>query len=155
MKKILMLDLEGVLIATAIPKKKYVNEGLGYGVRPNAQFFVNEVCKIFDSIYLNTCAREDQALPIVKSVFNAPNIGYYDWNRASVSGKAWGYEKFKNCKLIHVEDGSPENREAKRIIQLGHTYIPIKSWSIEDAYVKKIKDDEELLKVLELIKAKI
>jgi len=68
-----MLDLEGVLIATGKPSKK--NKAInGYGVRPNAQLFIDKSLRLFDEIYLNTTVDEKRALKIMRDVFETDAI---------------------------------------------------------------------------------
>lgn len=123
-----------------------------YGVRPNAQYFVNEVLKLFDQIYLNTCVKESRALKIMKVIFGTTQILYYHRNKPSCFGKASGYERFLDSQLIHVEDGAATNKEAKRIIELGYTYISVPHWGIKAAYVDKKTFDTALLIALNTIK---
>ena len=103
-----MLDLEGVLIATAIPGRKH-----NYGVRPHAQEFIDEVVPLFDQTYLNTCVGKEKALQIMDEAFSAPQIMYYEWDKYSRFGKASGYENLIGYRLIHVEDESPRTKEAQ------------------------------------------
>lgn len=143
-----MLDLEGVLIATAIRKD--------YGVRPYSHNFLEESIRLFDRIYLNTCVDENKALGIMQDIFNISGIGYYNWDRNSPYGKTSGYEKFYKDKLIHVEDGSLENKEAMHCIALGHIYLPVKGWYPHHAFGHESENfkrtDNELLATLETIK---
>jgi len=150
MSKILMLDLEGVLIATAIPKPNQ-----DYGVRPNAHQFVDEVLPLFDQVYMNTCVREEKAMKIMEEVFDASQVSYYNWDKTSPFGKTNGYEKFSGSKLIHVEDESPKNKEAQRIIELGHTYISVPTWTVGHAYADKNTSDVALLTTINTIKEKL
>lgn len=147
MSKILMLDLEGVLIVDSHPEANR-----DYGVRPNAQYFVDESFKLFDKIFLNTCVDKEPALEIMRDVFGIENISYYNWDRSSVLGKASGYENFLGSKLIHIEDGSVENTEGKRIIELGFDYVSVPSWTYIDVFVDKKKDDVALLDALTRVK---
>lgn len=50
-----MLDLEGVLIAKAIP-----GPGRDIAVRPYAHRFTKEIPPLFDRAYLNTCVLKDR-----------------------------------------------------------------------------------------------
>lgn len=145
-----MLDLEGVLIATALPKPNQ-----DYGVRPNAQQFVDEVFPLFDQVYMNTCVREEKALKIMEEIFGVSQLQYYNWEKSSPFGKASGYEQFSETKLIHVEDESPKNKEAQRIMELGHTYISVPTWTISHAYVDKNISDVALLTAINTIKEKL
>lgn len=157
MQKILMLDLEGVLIATAIPKRRFLRKD--YGVRPYSNEFLKESIRMFDIIYLNTCVEEKKAVGIMRDVFNIQGIGYYHWDKNSTYGKTSGYEKFCNDKLIHIEDGSLENKEAKHCTELGHIYLPVNGWYPHHAFgpehEKFKKTDNELLRVLDNLTSKM
>ena len=149
-----MLDLEGVLIATAIPPpKRHANKD--YGLRPNAHQFMEDSFLLFDQVYLNTCVRKEKALEIMQDIFNTGRALYYTWDKTSQFGKASGYEKFYDSKIIHIEDEPSKNKEAKRIIGLGHTYISVPTWTCYDAYVKNDKTDVVLLNVINTIKEKL
>lgn len=153
MSNILMTDLEGVLIATALPgAKKFAQNG--YGVRPYALEFVMEVLNLFDEVYLNTCVEKEKALMIMQDVFATKQVLYYPYDKTSPFAKASGYENISG-RIFHLEDGSLDNIEAKRIISLGHIYLPISSWTIHQAYYENDGQDHELLKVLELLDEKI
>jgi len=153
MSNILMTDLEGVLIATAIPGEKKFTQN-GYGLRPYAQEFVEEALDLFDQVYLNTCVREEKAMQIIKDVFDTDKILYYHYDKTSPFAKASGYENISG-RIFHLEDGSFENIEARRIISLGHIYVPVSSWTIHQAYFEDNTADHELLRILELLKEKI
>lgn len=154
MRKILMLDLEGVIIASANPPLNRRNPP-DYGVRPYAKEFVERCCTLFDEIYLNTCAVEAKARKVMKEAFGNESIGYYPSDLFSKYGKADNYEQFLGSLLIHVEDMPHDNHEAKRIIELGFHFIPVKSWCIMDAFLeenkKEAENDRELLDVLKKI----
>jgi hypothetical protein len=155
MSKILMLDLEGVLIATARPPSKHLIRN-DYGIRSYAHQFINESLELFDQIYLNTCVSEKNALRIMQDIFNISEIKYFNWDRGSPLGKTSDYAKFSNDILIHVEDESPQNKEAQYCIKLGHTYLSIKGWYPYHAWLPEYeefrKTDTELLITLEKIK---
>ncbi len=139
---ILMLDLEGTIIATAIPKQKQ-----DYGIRPYAEEFL-KITSLFEEVYLNTVVEESLALRIMRNVFGIENIKYYFWDKNSIYGKASGYERFVGKRLVHVEDGR-NNEEEKRILQLGFFYVSVPTWTVKDAYTKK--EDKSLLKAIEEI----
>lgn len=150
MRKILMLDLEGVLIAAehTPPSKKGIND---YGVRPHAKEFVERCFPLFDIVYLNTCIKEKNALEIMKEVFGNETVNYYPWRRNSKERKAEGYEQFLGSLLVHVEDESIECKEAKRIIELGFHYIQVKGWYPHHAWGEKkgeYDNDRELIDAL-------
>ena len=88
----------------------------------------------------------------MKEIFGTSQLLYYNWDRSSLLRKASGYEKFSGSKLIHVEDESPKNNEAQRIIELGHTYISVPTWTTKDAYVDNNKTNVDLLTTINTIK---
>lgn len=147
MSKILMLDLEGVLIATGSKSPTPL-----YGIRPHSQHFICEIQKHFDIIYMNTTVTKSRTIEIMKNIYNFDNFKYRTILENTPYGKAEGYEIFSNDTLIHLEDEPLNSCEAQRIIELGHTYISIPSWSIQKAYVEKNNFDTELLKTLDKIK---
>ena len=150
MAKVLMIDLEGTLIATAIPKNRFTKERIfhpktNYGVRPYAHEFVREVFPRFDTVYLNTTANKDLAVPIVEGLFGVKNVGYYRGNPSLSEHKTAGYEKFIGDTLIHVEDGL-SSYELANLQKCGFTYLRMRSWTIADAFID-VRNDDELLRV--------
>jgi len=154
-KKILMLDLEGVLFVTACPRtkgtmvKKYPILKNNPLPRPHAKKFLEECGRIFDEIILNTRVAEPLARKLMQNLFGFMNFGY--WSEfGNPCGKATGYEKFSGDRLVHIEDESPDNPEAKRIMELGHHYVSVRHWGFAAAL--EGRQDDELLKALEKIK---
>ena len=154
MAKVLMIDLEGTLIATAIPKNRFTKERVfhpktDYGIRPHAHEFVREVFPIFDSVYLNTTANEGLAVPIVEGIFGVKNVGYYHGNPSLPEHKTAGYEKFMGDTLVHVEDGL-SSYELANLQKFGFAYLRLRSWTIADAFIN-VHNDDELLRVADEI----
>jgi len=144
MSNVLMLDLEGVLIVVSRP----LQEG-NYLPRPHSQEFVNECHQLFDQLYLNTLVTEDRALKIMRDVYGTEKFKF--WPHFEMPyGKMTGYERFRDDTLIHIEDGSVENSEAQRCIELGQTYIPISHWGFEAAIAGR--NDNELPRILNQVK---
>ncbi len=155
MSKILMLDLEGVLIATSIPPYNHLMKR-DFGIRPYAKEFVEETSKLFDNIYLVTCVEERRAMSILKENFPIFQIEFYHWNKSSKYGKTTGYDRFLGNTLIHVEDESLLNKEAKHCSSLGFDYVSVRGWYPYHAWGKDNSSfrssDKELLVALDKIK---
>ena len=144
MNKIIMIDLEGVLIDTADDPKPL----------PYAEEFLIACLKLFDDVYLNTAVPETRAKEILDKTFGISSIKYWRWRHFKTEGYR---ELIRNNFIVHVEDGVfyTELVEMKR---LGVYYInlnPERERELERAtelIVKYIKErKEELEKATELI----
>lgn len=151
----LMLDLEGVVFGTD-NKDNFKNPA---NIRPYAQFFLDEVDKLFDEFYLNTCVKNRDtpisysAQYIMEKFFSKTNYKYYEWNKRE--GKISNYHLFENTTIIHLEDGIGSKGQ-EQINKTKHHYIPIKHWGLYHAYNPnaELKREEVfgLLESLEKIK---
>jgi hypothetical protein len=130
-----MLDLEGVLVYLSRPSPR-----CGRMPRPYAQQFVDECSILFDEVYMNTCASEENALHALKEEFRITSFGIHEYQGGHRYQKARDYEKFENSRIIHVEDGISKVEYA-RIKELGHHYLPIKSWGLFLSEVEREKDN--------------
>lgn len=147
MNNILMLDLEGVLVYFGALRMSRIGTR---DPRPYAQQFVDECSNLFDEIYMNTCVRRNDALETLRDEFGVTNFKVHDYNGGHKYMKARDYEKFENSRIIHVEDGI-SLVEKQRILELGHHYIPVKSWGMFLSEEERA-NDRELLRVLDEIK---
>jgi hypothetical protein len=155
MRKILMLDLEGVLVASSTPivRQQFYRD---YGVRPYADEFLKACSRMFNNIYINAAAEREKAIWLMAFAFKRPGISCYSSKEPRLHGRVSGYENFLNSRIVHVEDNSISDYEIKRIRELGHIYVPVRGWLPAhawgpDAELHK-KEDRELLSVLVKLK---
>lgn len=121
--KILMLDLEGVLVLTAESGMK----------RVYADEFLRACKKLFDKMYLNTAVPEKEARHVMKEKFGVSRIGYWKWGEY----KTEGYEQFVKDTVVHVEDGA-ERYEVEQMHDLGVHYVGINpNWDLDAGELKK------------------
>jgi hypothetical protein len=146
MSLVIMLDLQGTLIAT---EEELVGVKDKYGVRPNSRQFISEILKLTDEVYLNTHGSEEDSLGIMFELFDTIAIRYHQWDRASPFGKAEGYDEFSGSTLIHVEDMQLKVPAIDRINELGHHLIQVPTWTTDTIYQT---EDKALVEALDKIR---
>jgi hypothetical protein len=152
-KNILMLDLEQVLIIDSDmllerDSLKLEDPKIYYGycrLRPHSKYFVSEIKKLFDTIYMNTCVGSEDSEKIMNEFCD---VDFPFFNRHNKL-KSYYYDKFpKDVQLFHLEDGILGGlvNDRKNMKRLGVNIIDVSPY-------KKYKPmDKELLICLDELK---
>ena len=115
--KLLMLDIEGVLIYSM----GYIKDGkevlLEENINPQAKDFMKFARNYFDEIMFNTCClEEDVGLKKILKYMELEDIGFHNWNSSSNLRKASEYERLvKTNQIYHVEDSLAEKKYMESI----------------------------------------
>jgi hypothetical protein len=147
--KILMLDLEGVLVADAMWGEWIAPQKFGQkhrNIRPGVLEFLDACESRFDQIWMNTCVGPERTAQVLHGF--GREYGYWDWYKGSGSKKTDGYEQFLGHTLVHVEDmlGKEGCSELRR---LGMLYVPVQCYDLRSP--EDTSDTMELPKVIQRV----
>ena len=140
---ILMLDLEGVLIWSALysaqlkpwreERLEFLRRECGWpddffpshnNIRPYAREFLSGCNELFDRVWMNTRVDETRTAAIMTGWFAFPNYRYWPPRGGC---KTVGYGQFAGDTLVHVEDGV-SLVEREEISRLGMHFVPVSSY---------------------------
>lgn len=145
---ILSLDLENVLICDAnifVNPSYTISQGnhLYTYPRKHVEYFLDEMKRNFDIIYLNTSVHEDLAHQVMQRL-NFLDYTYFPED--NLVSKIKGLESLaKENRIVHIEDGLIEEDE-NLVQRFGIDYIEVKE------YISYSYNDDELLRVCDEVK---